>query len=79
MCHMMHAFMHHSFLHQIVLRTCNTRAVHAYRSIHTSACLSAPVRPRRALLYMPGSSPKMLTKATTLDVDTVCMDLEGMF
>jgi hypothetical protein len=28
-------------------------------------------RPRRALLYMPGSSPKMLQKATTLDVDTV--------
>ena len=34
-------------------------------------------RPRRALLYMPGSSPKMLLKATTLtQVDVVCMDLE---
>ena len=33
---------------------------------------AAPVfRPRRALLYMPGSSPKMLQKATTLNVDTV--------
>lgn len=36
----------------------------------------APVRPRRALLYMPGSSPKMLQKAQSLQVDTVCMDLE---
>jgi len=35
-----------------------------------------PVRPRRALLYLPGSSEKMLTKAATLKVDTVCMDLE---
>jgi len=35
-------------------------------------------RPRRALLYMPGSSPKMLAKAVALDgqVDCVCMDLE---
>lgn len=34
-------------------------------------------RPRRALLYMPGSSEKMLKKAPTLGADTVCMDLEG--
>lgn len=33
-------------------------------------------RPRRALLYMPGSNPKMLTKAASLQVDSVCMDLE---
>jgi len=33
-------------------------------------------RPRRALLYMPGSSQKMLAKASTLPADTICMDLE---
>ncbi len=36
----------------------------------------APYRPRRALLYMPGSNPKMLAKSATLPVDSVCMDLE---
>ena len=40
-----------------------------------SAQAAAPVyRPRRALLYMPGSSPKMLQKATTLEVDTVSVE-----
>ena len=31
---------------------------------------------RRAMLYIPGSSQKMLQKATTLRVDSVCMDCE---
>lgn len=34
------------------------------------------MRPRRALLYMPGDDLKKITKATTLGVDCVCMDME---
>ena len=33
-------------------------------------------RPRRALLYMPGDSRRKIEKALTLDVDSICMDLE---
>jgi citrate lyase beta subunit len=31
---------------------------------------------RRALLYMPGDSRRKIEKATTLDADSVCLDLE---
>jgi len=31
---------------------------------------------RRALLYMPGDNWKMITKSITLDVDSICMDME---
>ena len=34
------------------------------------------MRPRRALLYVPGTSMKMMSKAAGLDLDTVCLDLE---
>ncbi|HEY79893.1 MAG TPA: CoA ester lyase [Anaerolineae bacterium] len=34
------------------------------------------MRPRRALLYVPGASMKMMTKAASLGVDSVCLDLE---
>ena len=34
------------------------------------------MRPRRALLYVPGTSMKMMTKAAGLEVDSVCLDLE---
>ncbi|MBN2148780.1 MAG: CoA ester lyase [Anaerolineales bacterium] len=34
------------------------------------------MRPRRALLYMPGDDLHKIQKATTLDVDCVCMDME---
>ncbi len=34
------------------------------------------MRPRRALLYVPGTSMKMMTKAASLGVDSVCLDLE---
>ncbi len=34
------------------------------------------MRPRRALLYVPGASMKMMTKAASLEVDSVCLDLE---
>jgi citrate lyase beta subunit len=36
----------------------------------------APVRLRRALLYMPGDSRRKIEKALTLNVDSICMDLE---
>src|SRR5215510_13349479 len=31
---------------------------------------------RRALLYMPGDDRRKIEKATTLDVDSICMDME---
>ncbi len=34
------------------------------------------MRPRRALLYVPGINLKMMTKAAGLNVDSVCLDLE---
>lgn len=34
------------------------------------------MRPRRALLYMPGDDLRKIRKATTLGVDCVCMDME---
>ena len=33
-------------------------------------------RPRRSVLYMPGSTPRALDKARSLDVDAIIMDLE---
>jgi len=38
--------------------------------------MSAPVRPRRSALYMPGSNPRALEKARQLACDVVIMDLE---
>lgn len=34
------------------------------------------MRARRALLYMPGDELRKITKATTLGVDCICMDME---
>jgi citrate lyase beta subunit len=34
------------------------------------------IRPRRALLYVPGDSRRKIEKAATLDVDSLCLDLE---
>jgi len=34
------------------------------------------MRARRALLYMPGDEMKKIVKATTLGVDSICMDME---
>lgn len=34
------------------------------------------MRSRRALLYMPGDNWKMISKAVTLGVDSICMDME---
>src|SRR5256885_16929500 len=35
-----------------------------------------PIRPRRSVLYMPGSNARALDKAKTLAVDGVILDLE---
>jgi citrate lyase subunit beta/citryl-CoA lyase len=35
-----------------------------------------PIRPRRSVLYMPGSNARAIAKARTLDVDAVILDLE---
>ena len=37
---------------------------------------SPPMRPRRALLYMPGDDRHKIEKALTLGVDCICMDME---
>ncbi len=34
------------------------------------------MRPRRALLYMPGTDRRKIEKAATLGVDSICMDME---
>src|SRR5690606_14949330 len=36
----------------------------------------ATIRPRRSVLYMPGSNARALDKARTLDVDALILDLE---
>jgi citrate lyase subunit beta / citryl-CoA lyase len=38
--------------------------------------LSMTIRPRRSVLYMPGSNARALEKAKTLTVDGVILDLE---
>ena len=34
------------------------------------------IRPRRSLLFMPGSNPRALEKARTLPADGIILDLE---
>ncbi|HHN73106.1 MAG TPA: CoA ester lyase, partial [Thermopetrobacter sp.] len=34
------------------------------------------IRPRRSVLYMPGSNPRVLEKARGLDADALIFDLE---
>lgn len=38
--------------------------------------MTTPVRPRRSVLYMPGSNPRALEKAKTLSADGLIFDLE---
>jgi citrate lyase subunit beta/citryl-CoA lyase len=38
--------------------------------------MTAPVRPRRSVLYMPGSNPRALDKARSLPADGLIFDLE---
>jgi citrate lyase subunit beta/citryl-CoA lyase len=38
--------------------------------------MSVPIRPRRSLLYMPGSNPRALEKARSLAADGLILDLE---
>ncbi|KXJ63430.1 malyl-CoA thiolesterase [Achromobacter xylosoxidans] len=38
--------------------------------------MTAPLRPRRSILYMPGANARALDKARTLDADTLILDLE---
>src|SRR5918995_7040424 len=38
--------------------------------------MSPPVRPRRSVLYMPGSNARALEKAKTLPADALIFDLE---
>lgn len=38
--------------------------------------MNAPIRPRRSVLYMPGSNARALDKARALDADALILDLE---
>ena len=38
--------------------------------------MPAPIRPRRSVLFMPGSNPRALEKARTLSADALIFDLE---
>jgi len=38
--------------------------------------MSGEMRPRRSVLYMPGSNARALEKAKSLDADTLILDLE---
>lgn len=38
--------------------------------------MAAPARPRRSMLYMPGSNPRALQKGRTLAADALILDLE---
>src|SRR5437660_966468 len=38
--------------------------------------MQAPVRPRRSVLYMPGSNPRALEKGRQLPADALILDLE---
>ena len=38
--------------------------------------MTAPIRPRRSVLYMPGSNPRALEKARSLPADGLIFDLE---
>jgi citrate lyase subunit beta / citryl-CoA lyase len=38
--------------------------------------MSAPLRPRRSVLYMPGSNARALDKAKSLPADALIFDLE---
>lgn len=49
-------------------------AVHALQ-VRTFSKL-AQVRPRRSVLYVPGSNARALDKACTLDADSLILDLE---
>ena len=42
----------------------------------TRSGVRMPIRPRRSVLYMPGSNARALDKAKTLAVDGVILDLE---
>src|SRR5213596_1576383 len=42
----------------------------------TRSGVRMPIRPRRSVLYMPGSNARALDKARTLPVDGVVLDLE---
>jgi len=48
----------------------------ATSSAATSACPSVTIRPRRSVLYMPGSNARALEKAQTLPADALIFDLE---
>jgi citrate lyase subunit beta/citryl-CoA lyase len=46
------------------------------KSAEPRLAMSAPIRPRRSMLFMPGSNPRALEKARSLPCDGLIFDLE---
>jgi citrate lyase subunit beta/citryl-CoA lyase len=59
-----------------VLFTARIRATLDFTSTYFVAGFFMTLRPRRSVLYMPGSNPRALEKAKALDADVLILDLE---
>jgi citrate lyase subunit beta/citryl-CoA lyase len=46
------------------------------KSVEPRLAMNAPIRPRRSVLFMPGSNPRALEKARALPADGLIFDLE---
>jgi len=55
-------------------RGCSTLQTFSQRSLSTTA--TPTPRLRRAMLYVPGSNPRMLEKSFASPADSICYDLE---
>jgi citrate lyase subunit beta-like protein len=55
-------------------RLCRTCTLSTSRKLSTNAVPA--VRLRRAMLYVPGSNPRMLEKSFASPADSICYDLE---
>src|SRR5947199_1799276 len=45
-------------------------------TVHSEALVHMVIRPRRSVLYMPGSNARAIEKARSLPVDAIILDLE---
>lgn len=57
-------------------RSVSLTSVYRTRALSTNAGPSRIPTLRRAMLYVPGSNPRMLEKSLLSPVDSVCYDLE---
>lgn len=69
---------HCDCLHPLSIRAAMTRATTAMRGVRqlSTSTSTRPYISRRAMLYVPGSNPRMLEKSLSSPADSVCYDLE---